>query len=71
MTPTAKSIAAWIREFVMPPNALPVKIVPLETGATITLFKKSNFLSQIMYAPKNTAEKTTDMQIIPGKINFW
>jgi hypothetical protein len=54
----------------MPPNVFPVKIVDLDTGATITLFKKSNFLSQIMYEPKNTDEKTTDIQIIPGNKNF-
>jgi hypothetical protein len=55
----------------MPPNVLPAKMVDRDTGATMTLFRKSNFLSQMIYEPKNTAEKTTDMQIIPGKMNFW
>jgi hypothetical protein len=54
----------------MPPKVLPIKTVVLLAGATITLLRKSNFLSQIIYEPKKTDVKMTDIQIIPGKMNF-
>jgi hypothetical protein len=60
---------AWIKEVVIPPKVLPKKIVLLLTGATMTLLRKSNFLSHMTYAPKNTEENITDMMTIPGKIN--
>ena len=58
------------REVVMPPSVFPTKIVILPTGATMTLLRKSNFLSQIIYEPKNTDENIIDMLIIPGNMNF-
>ena len=67
--PTTINMAAWISEVVIPPKVLPTKIVVLLTGATITLLRKSNFLSHIMYVPKKTEENMTDIQIMPGKMN--
>ena len=65
-----KSIATSTREVVIPPNDFPTKIVILLTGATITLLRKSNFRSQMMYEPKNTDENIIDMLIMPGNMNF-
>jgi hypothetical protein len=62
-------MAAWISEVVMPPNVLPTKIVVLLTGATMTLFRKSNFLSHIIYEPKKIEENMTDILIMPGNMN--
>ncbi|VVB90661.1 Uncharacterised protein [uncultured archaeon] len=36
---------------VTPPSTFPANTLALETGATSTSFKKSSFLSQIMYIP--------------------
>ena len=69
--PIASSIAACISEVVMPPRVLPTKTLPLLTGATITLFKKSNFLSHIMYDPKNTELNIIDMATMPGNMKSW
>jgi hypothetical protein len=64
-------MTACISEVVIPPKVLPTKIVVLLTGATMTLLRKSNFLSHIIYEPKNTDEKITDILITPGNINCW
>ncbi len=68
--PMPNKINACIKEVVIPPKVLPKNMVLRLTGAIITLLRKSNFLSHIIYDPKNMEENITDITIIPGKINF-
>ena len=61
-----KRIATCMITSVQPPSTLPKKMLMRVTGATSTALSTSSLRSQMMYRPKNTEPKMTDMVRIPG-----
>ncbi|OQB51925.1 MAG: hypothetical protein BWX99_02673 [Deltaproteobacteria bacterium ADurb.Bin151] len=62
----ANRMATWSRTSVHPPSTFPRNMLMRVTGATSTALSTSSFRSQMMYSPKKTEPKITDMVSTPG-----
>ena len=61
----------WMRACVAPPRVLPMATAARLMGATKTSLRKPNSRSQTMDMALKIELNSTDMPMIPGKMNCW